>query len=79
MSCEDTKRLVYCGAAATFEVFGATWAKGASTWGGWLSHAATKTASRLQISKAERIEDLSIKGLLRTFIRQALPATGEHG
>jgi hypothetical protein len=33
----------------------------------------------LKINKAERIGDLWIKGLLRTLIRQALPATGEHG
>src|SRR5471032_155844 len=58
VSCEDTKRLVYCGAVATLEAVGLAWANGASTCGGWLCQAAKNTASRLQISKAERIENL---------------------
>ena len=61
MSCEDTKRLEYCGAVATLEVFGLAWANGANTCGGWLSQAAMNTPSRLQISRAERLENLSEK------------------
>jgi len=79
VSWVDTNRLLYCAGAATFAVFGLVWANGASTWGGWLCQAAKNTASRLHINKAERIGNLWVKGLLRTFIRQALPATGEHG
>lgn len=77
---EDTNRLLYCARAPQLMVFGLASVKRCCTWADErYRRQAAKTPRAGRKSRAERIEHLSESDYCSTLIRQALPATGEHG